>query len=118
VFTPNSTAFAAAEAVRLESVISVSGKVIGRTEENINPALPTGQIEVVVEAIDVLSTADLLPFQVAGTQEIPEEQRLKYRFLDLRREKIHANIILRSKVIASIRCACTTRGFWSSRRRS
>jgi aspartyl-tRNA synthetase len=111
VFTPNSTAFAAAEAVRLESVISVSGKVIGRTEENINPALPTGQIEVVVEAIDVLSTADLLPFQVAGTQEIPEEQRLKYRFLDLRREKIHANIILRSKVIASIRRRMQEEGF-------
>jgi aspartyl-tRNA synthetase len=111
VFTPNSTAFAAAEAVRLESVISVSGKVTARTEENINPALPTGRIEVVVEAIDVLSTADLLPFQVAGTQEIPEEQRLKFRFLDLRREKIHANIILRSKVIASIRRRMQEQGF-------
>src|SRR3974377_2474025 len=60
VFTPNSPAFPAAEAVRLVSVISVSAKVIARTEENINPALPTGRIEVVVEAIDVLSTAETL----------------------------------------------------------
>ena len=54
-------------------------------------------------ALDVLSAADMLPFQVAGTQEIPEEQRLRYRFLDLRRDKVHANIVLRSKVISSIR---------------
>ena len=64
-----------------------------------------------VDAIDVLSAADTLPFQVAGTQEIPEEQRLRYRFLDLRREKIHANIILRSKVIASIRRRMQEQGF-------
>src|SRR5215210_1689386 len=89
VFTPNSEAFKAAEAVRLESVICVSGKVIARTAENVNPALPTGEVEVVVEALEVLSTAETLPFQVAGLQEIPEEQRLRYRFLDLRREKIH-----------------------------
>ena len=111
VFTPNSAAFAGAESVRLESVISVTGKVIGRTEENVNPALPTGRIEVDVEAIEILSTAEQLPFQVAGTQEIPEEQRLRYRFLDLRREKIHANIILRSKIIASIRRRMTESGF-------
>ena len=111
VFTPNSAAFAAAEAVRLESVISVSGTVIERTQENINPALPTGGIEVKVESLDVLSTAELLPFQVAGTQEIPEEQRLRYRFLDLRREKIHANIVLRSKVISSIRRRMQEQGF-------
>ena len=85
VFTPNSAAFAAAESVRLESVISVTGTVVGRTAENVNPALPTGLIEVTVEALDVLSTAETLPFQVAGTQEIPEEQRLRFRFLDLRR---------------------------------
>jgi len=103
VFTPNSAAFAAAESVRLESVISVTGNVIERTAENVNPALPTGGVEVKVDGLEVLSTAELLPFQVAGTQDIPEEQRLRYRFLDLRREKIHANIILRSKVIASIR---------------
>jgi aspartyl-tRNA synthetase len=111
VFTPDSHAFAAAEGVRLESVISVSGKVLGRTEENINPALPTGLIEVVVDGLDMLSAAETLPFQIAGTQEIPEEQRLRYRFLDLRREKVHANIVLRSQVISSIRRRMHDQGF-------
>jgi aspartyl-tRNA synthetase len=111
VFTPDSAAFADAEAVRLESVISVAGTVIGRTEENINPTLPTGQIEVAVESLEVLSAAQTLPFQVAGTAEIPEDQRLRYRFLDLRRDKIHANIVLRSKVIASIRRRMQDQGF-------
>ena len=111
VFTPDSGAFAAAEAVKLESVISVSGRVIGRTPENVNPTLPTGLIEVTADSLEVLSTADLLPFQVAGTQEIPEEQRLRYRFLDLRREKLHANVILRSKVIASLRRRMQEQGF-------
>ncbi|HKF66063.1 MAG TPA: amino acid--tRNA ligase-related protein, partial [Vicinamibacterales bacterium] len=111
VLTPSSSAFAAAEAAKFESVISVQGKVIGRTDENINPNLPTGRIEVDVDALEMLSPADVLPFQVAGTQEIPEEQRLRYRFLDLRRERIHANIVLRSKVIASIRRRMTEQGF-------
>ena len=111
VFTPNSAAFAGAEAVRLESVIGVSGRVIGRTPENVNPALPTGQVEVAVESFELLSPAEVLPFQVAGTQEIPEEQRLRFRFLDLRREKIHANIVLRSKVISSIRRRMQAQGF-------
>ena len=111
VFTPDSSAFAAAEGVRLESVISVSGNVLGRTAENINPSLPTGLIEVVADGLDVLSAAETLPFQIAGTQEIPEEQRLRYRFLDLRREKVHANIVLRSKVISSIRRRMHDQGF-------
>ncbi len=111
VFTPDSAAFKVAESVRLESVIGVSGRVIARTEENINPALPTGLVEVVVDKIEVLSSAEMLPFQVSGTQEIPEEQRLRFRFLDLRREKIHANVVLRSKVIASIRRRMTEQGF-------
>ncbi len=111
VFTPDSQAFKAAESVRLESVIQVSGRVLARTAENLNPALPTGEIEVVVSRLEVLSGADTLPFQVAGTQEIPEEQRLRYRFLDLRREKIHANIILRSKVISGLRRRMVEQGF-------
>jgi aspartyl-tRNA synthetase len=111
VFTPNSTAFAAAEAVRLESVISIEGSVIARTEENVNPQLPTGSIEVKCEQFEVLSAADTLPFQVSGTQDIPEEQRLRYRFLDLRREKVHDNIVLRSKVISSIRRRMHDQGF-------
>ena len=111
VFTPDSAAFKIAEAVRLESVIKVSGRVTARTDENINPTLPTGLVEVVVDKIEVLSAADTLPFQVSGTQDIPEEQRLRYRFLDLRREKIHGNVVLRSKVIASIRRRMTEQGF-------
>ena len=111
VFTPDSSAFKVAEAARLESVIGIAGRVIARTDENINPALPTGDVEVVVDEIDVLSPADTLPFQVAGVQEIPEEQRLRYRFLDLRREKLHANIVLRSRVISSIRRRMHEQGF-------
>ncbi len=111
VFTPESEAFKAAEGVKLESVICVTGRVIARTAENINPALPTGGIEVVAASLELLSAADTLPFQVAGTQEIPEEQRLRYRFLDLRRDQVHANIVLRSKVISSIRRRMTDAGF-------
>jgi aspartyl-tRNA synthetase len=111
VFTPNSSAFAAAESVRLESVISVTGRVLGRSEENVNAGLPTGLVEVAVDSLEVLSAAETLPFQVAGTQDIPEEQRLRYRFLDLRREKIHANVVLRSRVIASIRRRMHEQGF-------
>src|SRR2546430_2023867 len=111
VFTPNSDAFNAAESVKLESVICVSGKVLARTPENVNPTLPTGEIEAAAENLEVLSQADMLPFQVAGTQEIPEEQRLRYRFLDLRREKIHQNIVLRSRVISSIRRRMIEAGF-------
>jgi aspartyl-tRNA synthetase len=111
VFTPDSAAFRSAETVRPESVICVSGKVTARTKENANPALPTGEVEVVVDALEVLSAAEPLPFQVAGAQEIPEDQRLRYRFLDLRREKLHANIVLRSQVISSIRRRMIEQGF-------
>ena len=111
VFTPHSEAFAAAEAVRLESVIHIKGRVIARTDENINPALPTGHVEVVADGLEVLSAAETLPFQVAGTQDTPEEQRLRYRFLDLRRDKLHANIVLRSRVISSIRRRMVDEGF-------
>ena len=89
----------------------MSGRVIARTDENINPTLPTGRIEVVADRLEVLSAAEVLPFQVAGTQEIPEEQRLRYRFLDLRRDKIHSNVVLRSKVISSIRRRMVEQGF-------
>jgi aspartyl-tRNA synthetase len=111
VFMPESSAFTVAEAIRLESVIGVTGRVIARTQENVNPALPTGLVEVAVDRIEVLSPAEVLPFQIAGTHEIPEEQRLRYRFLDLRRERIHANIVLRSRVIAGIRRRMVDQGF-------
>ena len=111
VFNPSSAGFKVAEAVRVESVIAVSGRVIARTDENVNPGIPTGEVEVVVDDIEVLSAADSLSFPVAGSHDIPEELRLRYRFLDLRREKLHANIVLRSRVIASIRRRMQERGF-------
>ncbi len=111
VVTPGSPAFHTAEALRSESVISVAGRVVARDPENVNPGLPTGQVEVDVESIDVLSAAEQLPFPVFGTHEIPEEQRLRYRFLDLRREKLHANIVLRSRIISSIRQRMQEQGF-------
>jgi len=111
VVTPGSKAFTTAEGLRNESVISVHGRTVGRSDANLNPSLPTGAVEVDVDELDVLSSADALPFQVAGTQDIPEEQRLRYRFLDLRRDRIHGNIVLRSQVISSIRRRMNDQGF-------
>jgi aspartyl-tRNA synthetase len=111
VFTPDSPAFERASSVRLESVLTLAGRVIGREAENVNPALPTGLVELAVDDIELLSAADPLPFQVAGAQDIPEEQRLRYRFLDLRRDKTHANIVLRARIISSIRQRMHAQGF-------
>jgi aspartyl-tRNA synthetase len=99
------------EAVRPESVISVLGKVVPRSAETVNDKLPTGRIELVVKEVSILSEAAVLPMQVAGDQEYSEEMRLSYRFLDLRREKMRDNMLLRSKVIASIRRRMWDAGF-------
>jgi aspartyl-tRNA synthetase len=111
VFTPESPAFEMASCARLETVTRVAGTVVGRAAENVNPALPTGFVELAVDEFEVLGPAEPLPFQVAGMQDIPEEQRLRYRFLDLRREKPHANIVLRSRIISSIRQRMQAEGF-------
>ncbi|MBB4287010.1 aspartate--tRNA ligase [Roseospira goensis] len=111
VLDVSSPVFPALEAVRVESVVTVTGRVIARSDETVNPRLPTGEIEVGVDAVDVLSTADVLPLQVAGEQEYPEDLRLTYRFLDLRREQMHRNIVLRAQVIQSIRRRMTDQGF-------
>ncbi|MBP9692908.1 MAG: aspartate--tRNA ligase [Alphaproteobacteria bacterium] len=95
--------FKEAEDVKFESVITLTGKVVKRTEGTINAQMDTGYIEVLITELTVQSRADLLPLQVNSNAEFPEETRLKYRFLDLRREKMHANIILRSQVIAALR---------------
>ncbi|MBL8666451.1 MAG: aspartate--tRNA ligase [Rhodospirillales bacterium] len=95
--------FAEATAVRPESVVTVTGRVICRSPETINPALPTGGIEVGIDVFCVESPAEVLPLQVAGDIEYGEEVRLRYRFLDLRRERLHNNIVLRSRIIASLR---------------
>jgi len=112
VLTPErAAAFGAAEQVRLESVVSVTGTVQARSPETVNPQLATGAVEVAVDALEVLSAADVLPLQVSGTQDYPEDLRLRYRFLDLRRERPHRNVVLRSQVIASIRRRMVERGF-------
>ncbi|GBQ07579.1 aspartate--tRNA ligase [Saccharibacter floricola] len=100
-----------AERLRVESVITVTGEVVVRDEGQRNPSLPTGEIEVRAESIDVQSSADVLPFQVAGQEHYPEDLRLKYRYLDLRREKMHRNIMLRSQVITSMRRRMVEQGF-------
>lgn len=94
-----------------ESVITITGKVVARTDETVNKDLPTGEIEVAVEQYDVESRAGALPLQVNADAEYPEDIRLTYRFLDLRREQLHKNIILRSQVISSLRRRMTEQGF-------
>ena len=103
--------FAAAEAVRAESVITVTGKVVARSDDTINPRLATGHVEVRIDGYEVQSHADVLPMQVAGDQDYSEEMRLTYRFLDLRREAMQRNIKLRGDVIASIRRRMIEQGF-------
>ena len=103
VFDPDSSAFNVAEKISAESVIKVSGKVVKRTDDTINSNLPTGDIEVYVKEIEILSKSEELPLPVFGEPDYPEDIRLKYRFLDLRRETLHNNIVMRSKIIQSIR---------------
>jgi aspartyl-tRNA synthetase len=103
VADPDSPAFATAETVRAEWVIRIDGKVRARDAEAVNPNLPTGEIEIYADEIEVLSSAKELPLPVFGEQEYPEDVRLRYRFLDLRRENIHNNIKKRSKIISYMR---------------
>ncbi|MBS1096783.1 aspartate--tRNA ligase [Gluconobacter sphaericus] len=100
-----------AERLRVESVITVTGKVVVRHGSQRNPNLPTGDVEVLAEALEIRSSAEVLPFQVAGNENYPEDLRLKYRYIDLRRDKMHQNILLRSKVITSLRQRMIAQGF-------
>ncbi|MDD3838263.1 MAG: aspartate--tRNA ligase [Phenylobacterium sp.] len=111
VLAPESPGFATAEKLRAESVIRVDGEVVRRTPETVNPNLPTGEVEVRVRALEVLSEAAELPLPVFGEPEYPEDIRLNNRHLDLRRETLHRNIVLRSKVIQSIRNRMNAQGF-------
>jgi aspartyl-tRNA synthetase len=104
--------FAALEGARPESVLTITGRVVRRTEDTINPALPTGEVEIRIDDLEIQSIAAELPLQVFGDQVYPEETRLRYRFLDLRREKMHQNIMLRSAVINSIRRRMVDQGFF------
>jgi aspartyl-tRNA synthetase len=112
VADPDSPAFKLAETLRSEWVVRIDGKVRVRPEGTVNPDLPTGQVEVYIDEIEVLGPAAELPMPVFGEQDYPEEIRLKYRFLDLRREHLHKNIMLRGAVIDSIRRRMKETGFF------
>jgi len=111
VFDASHPGFAAVEALRPETVVTVTGDVVRRSADAINPKLPTGEVEVAARELSVLSPADPAPIQVASESEFPEDTRLRYRFLDLRRDKLHRNIVLRAEVIASIRRRMIAAGF-------
>jgi aspartyl-tRNA synthetase len=111
VIDVSSPLFKQADALKLESVITLTGTVVERSAETVNPKLPTGEVELQIAEIAVRSEAEPLPFPVNIDAEYPEDMRLKYRFLDLRREAVHRNIVLRSQVIASIRRRMIEQGF-------
>ncbi|WP_405807252.1 aspartate--tRNA ligase [Streptomyces sp. NBC_00210] len=111
VARPGTPAYEALDKVNKESVVRVDGKVVSRGAENINPELPTGEVEVEVFAVELLGAAQQLPFQINTDDGVGEERRLEYRFLDLRRERMHRNIMLRTAVISAIRHKMTALGF-------
>ena len=112
VADPDSPAFAAAEALRAEWVVRVDGRVRQRPAGTENPDLPTGAVEVFITDVEVLGPAGELPMPVFGEAEYPEETRLKYRFLDLRRERLHRNIMTRGAIVDSIRRRMKAQGFF------
>jgi aspartyl-tRNA synthetase len=111
VIDVSSPLFGDVDALRLESVVTLTGKVVARSDDTVNPNIPTGEVELTIAEMVVQSTADPLPFPVNTDAEYPEEMRLTYRYLDLRREAVHAHIMLRSRVIASIRRRMIEQGF-------
>jgi len=111
VVNASSPAFDVAAALRLESVVTMTGRVVARAPEAVNSRLPTGEIELAVDELAVESAAEPLPLQVNAETDFPEDTRLRHRFLDLRREAVHRTILLRSRVIASIRRRMIAAGF-------
>ncbi len=111
VFAAGTAPFETMDRLRPESVVTVTGAVVLREAGTVNPRLPTGEVELRAESLAVQSTAEVLPLQVAGEEKYPDELRLKYRFIDLRREKMHRNIMLRAGVVASIRRRMIEAGF-------
>ena len=112
VVDSSSPVFADAEAVRLESVLCLTGKVVPRSEDTVNRSIPTGEVELAIGTFELLAAAEPLPLQVNSDEDYGEEVRLRYRFLDLRRERVHRNIMQRSAVISSIRRRMVERGFF------
>ncbi|MGG7572745.1 aspartate--tRNA ligase [Streptomyces sirii] len=111
VARPGTQAAEALDKLTKETVVRVDGKVVSRGADNVNPELPTGEIEIEATEVEVLGAAQQIPFTINADDGVNEERRLEYRFLDLRRERMHRNIMLRSAVIASIRHKMTTLGF-------
>ena len=111
VVEPDSPAFKTIDTLRSEWVAAITGRVVARPGDTVNPDLPTGEVEVRIDSVEVLSEASDLPVPVFGDQEYPEETRLKYRFLDLRKDRLHKNIVLRSNVISSLRRRMIAEGF-------
>ena len=111
VVDTSSAIFATVETARLESVLTVTGQVVERTADTVNESLPTGLVEVRIAEATVEAPAAMLPLQVNSDEDTNEELRLRYRFLDLRRERVKANILLRNNVIASIRRRMNEAGF-------
>src|SRR5262245_34711743 len=111
VVEPDSPAFAAVSQARSEWVLTLTGPVVARSPETVNPNLPTGEVEVRIEEAVIQGRAEELPVPVFGDLEYPEETRLRYRFLDLRRERLHRSIMLRSQIIQSIRRRMVAQGF-------
>ncbi|MEA2911598.1 MAG: aspartyl-tRNA synthetase, partial [Bradyrhizobium sp.] len=108
----DSPAFSDAEKLRSEWVVRIDGKVRHRPEGTVNSELPTGTVEVYISEIEVLGPAAELPLPVAGEQEYPEDIRLKYRFLDLRRDKLHQNIMTRGAIVDAMRKRMKSQGFF------
>ena len=111
VITPDKAFMEDCRRARLESVITVTGRVIARSADTVNPDLPTGEVEIAADSIEFQSHSGPLPFSVAQEEECPEDLRLRYRYLDLRRDRLHGNIMLRSRVIARIREKMRALGF-------
>jgi aspartyl-tRNA synthetase len=112
VADPKSPAFAKVEKLKPEWVVKIDGEVVARTPETVNPNLPTGHVEIRIKDLEVLSEAKELPLPVFGEPDYPEETRLRYRFLDLRRDSLHANIIKRQAIIWSLRQRMREAGFF------
>ena len=111
VVDSSSPIFGVVEDARNETVICVTGEVVPRSDETINSSIPTGEVELVIKEVEVLGPAEPLPLQVNSDEDYGEETRLRFRFLDLRRDRVHKNIVLRSRVITDIRRRMTEQGF-------
>lgn len=111
VARPGTAAAEVLDKLTKETVVRVDGKVVSRGADNVNPELATGEIEIEAAEVEVLGAAKQIPFTINTDDGVNEERRLEYRFLDLRRERMHRNIMLRSAVIASIRSKMVALGF-------